>query len=181
MKPLRSKMKVALRVAVLGVVTASFYACILPVGNGESPAGGLLTSNGDPQPLVKDVFVDQVLPIFITKCAQCHAPGGIGYQNTGDANGGLNLSDSAAVYSTLVQVATFESPGTAPTLRLDTTVSPTVTSIRKFRRPHPSLAGGCLWAEPLFHPVTLPPLQPGSKTEPNHDRITHSIPETYGP
>jgi len=103
MKPLRSKLKAALTVAVLGMGAASFNACLLPVGSGTTPDGGLLTPYGDPPPKVKDYFVDNVMPLFTTYgCIACHNPSGPGYAGTGGANGGLLLTDSASAYNSLV-------------------------------------------------------------------------------
>ncbi len=75
-----------------------------------------LTAVGDPQGA--SGFSAQIQPIFNSNCVRCHAPGGLGYIQTGGTqNDGLDLSRGDS-YDSLVRQLTHQLPETAPQWRV---------------------------------------------------------------
>ncbi|MFQ5629850.1 MAG: c-type cytochrome [bacterium] len=63
-------------------------------------------------------FDAQIQPIFDTNCIRCHAPGGLGFNQTGGSqNNGLDLTKGKS-YGSLVNQPTFQLPNTAPNHRV---------------------------------------------------------------
>ncbi|MFQ5750993.1 MAG: hypothetical protein ACE5HI_03270 [bacterium] len=78
-------------------------------GVGLAGSGDLLGASG---------FAAQIQPIFDTNCIRCHAPGGIGFIQTGGSqNNGLDLT-SGNSHGKLVNQRTFEAPNVAPKWRV---------------------------------------------------------------
>ncbi len=77
-----------------------------------------LTDNGDPEGEGGGGFASEIQPLFDTNCTRCHAPGGIGFiQTGGNDNNGLDLTRGNS-HGSLVSQATFELPDTEPSLRV---------------------------------------------------------------
>src|SRR4051812_46478278 len=111
MKISSQKMKTAAAVLLTGFAASSFYACN-EVGNGKSPAGGLLNSGGD---VSASYFKDQVLPIFAAhNCASCHGSSPPS-QTVNSNNVGLSLTPGNAYASLITATGTGEPTGEART------------------------------------------------------------------
>ena len=77
-----------------------------------------LTDTGDLPGSGPGTGFASVQPVFDTNCVRCHAPGGIGYLQTGgDQQNGLDLTPAASWASTVGQ-STFESPDVPPRWRV---------------------------------------------------------------
>jgi mono/diheme cytochrome c family protein len=130
MKPMSSKKKMAAAALSLGAALGLFQACN-QIGNGYGldASGNLLGSSqaGCPETAVSPAagdtsatpisFANQIQPIFTSKCIQCHAVGGVGYDGTGGANGGLDLTTGNS-YASIVDVAAFQKPTVSPFFRV---------------------------------------------------------------
>ncbi len=93
----------------LGIVCISI--CVSCQGNGVG-----LNASGDPEGA--SGFAAQIQPIFDTNCIRCHAPGGLGFVQTGGTqNNGLDLTRGNS-FSRLVNQQTFQNPAVEPRMRV---------------------------------------------------------------
>lgn len=75
-----------------------------------------LTKSGELEGLTG--FAAEIQTIFDTNCIRCHAPGGLGFiQTGGNQNNGLDLT-RANSYKTLVNQPTYQLPDTPPEARV---------------------------------------------------------------
>lgn len=109
---LRGRRSTALRYGLF-VLASGVAIVVLSAGSCTGDGEGL-TAAGDPP---SSAF-GEVQAIFDANCTRCHAPGGIGYNQTGgDANDGLDLTAGSS-HDALVDRPTFQMPDVDPRWRI---------------------------------------------------------------
>lgn len=99
---------VAVMVRLLIVISLLVLLACQGNGGGLTEAGDLPGNTG---------FAASIQPIFDSNCTRCHFAGGSGYNATGGASGGLDLTDGSS-YASLVGQPTFQSPAIPPRWRV---------------------------------------------------------------
>lgn len=100
---------------LLFIVYSLFWTVLCVSCRGD---GAGLTESGDLLTPGSLSFAGQIQPIFDTNCIRCHAPGGVGFIETGGAqNNGLDLTRGSS-YGKLVNQPTFQAPEISPRWRV---------------------------------------------------------------
>jgi hypothetical protein len=96
---------------VIGISLVCIFSLISCSGDGIG-----LTESGIP--LGETGFAAQIQPILDTNCVRCHAPGGLGFTQTGGSgNNGLDLTRGNS-HRSLVNQPTFQNPNILPKFRV---------------------------------------------------------------